>query len=61
MGTVTAINTATKLAPRDDIVQHIDDWLAQTGSDQRCSGLVYVKRSDGTGYFKAALSPVSQG
>jgi predicted XRE-type DNA-binding protein len=50
---------ATELEQRDDIVQHIDEWLEQTGSDQRCSGVVYVKRSDGTGYFKAALSPVS--
>lgn len=54
MGTATA----TALEPRDDIVQHIDEWLEQTGADQRCSGVVYVKRSDGTGYFKAALSPL---
>ncbi|QEI07985.1 hypothetical protein FXN63_20695 [Pigmentiphaga aceris] len=51
---------ATELETRDDIVHHIDAWLEQTGADQRCSGVVYVKRSDGTGYFKAALSPVTE-
>lgn len=50
---------AAELEARDDIVHHIDEWLQQTGADQRCSGVVYVKRSDGTGYFKAALSPVA--
>ncbi len=56
----SAITTATELGERDDIVQHIDEWLEQTGSEQRCSGIVYVKRADGTGYFKAALSPAEQ-